>query len=79
MAWASCPTHGPIQDAKTVLRGKERSATLWCTCGLQAQPYKPEGFRAPEDLGGVQVGDNLNEAPQDALPSGQEEDATEEE
>lgn len=71
MAWAKCSTHGPIQDAKQVIRGDGSLASLWCKCGLRCQPYQPEGFRAPADLEGVREGDNLNEGPQ-ALADGME-------
>ena len=38
MAWAKCPTHGPIQDASEALDG------LKCKCGLICEPYEPESF-----------------------------------
>lgn len=72
MAWARCTTHGPIQDAREVKDGFGNTVALWCRCGLKCAEYHPEGFRAPEDLEGVQVGDNLNEAPQVALAHGLE-------
>jgi hypothetical protein len=62
MAWARCPTHGPIQDAEQAIQGGTERA--YCKCGLKCTPYQPEGFRAPEDLEGVVAGDNLNEPPQ---------------
>jgi hypothetical protein len=43
MAWANCPTHGPIQDARPVLRGGEVSR-LECRCGLACTHYEPQSF-----------------------------------
>lgn len=52
MAWADCPTHGPIQDANAVEYGP-RSKTpgkLYCRCGLECAEYLPEEFVEHEEL-----------------------------
>lgn len=48
MVWASCPTHGPIQDASVTVRGNR--AVLRCRCNLLAEAYTPEGFVEHEEL-----------------------------
>lgn len=49
MTWANCSTHGPIQDASTVIRGGVVTA-LVCSCGLEAEPYTPESFVDHDEL-----------------------------
>ena len=43
MAWADCPTHGPIQDARSTFEGGVVVA-LHCSCGLECSSYEPVGF-----------------------------------
>lgn len=43
MAWGNCPTHGPIQSARAVLRGGVVT-DLVCDCGLSCESFTPEGF-----------------------------------
>lgn len=49
MAWAKCPTHGPVQDASAVYYG-EVLDRLACKCGLNCEPYEPEPFVEHEEL-----------------------------
>lgn len=42
MAWGRCPTHGPIQDAKTAVYGEV--VLVFCRCGLECAAYAPSGF-----------------------------------
>ena len=49
MAWASCPTHGPIQDAKPVYQNGE-VVRLVCVCNLTCESYEPEGFVDHDEL-----------------------------
>lgn len=57
MAWGNCPTHGAIQDAKSIRIGKPYETQIFCKCGLECAPYSPEtwidpstAFRAGQDI-----------------------------
>ena len=49
MAWAKCPTHGPIQDAAEVVYGDDPPSWV-CKCGLGCDEYTPETFVSHEEL-----------------------------
>ena len=49
MAWAKCPTHGPIQDAAEVFYGEELSGS-YCKCGLKCDFFEPETFVSHKEL-----------------------------
>lgn len=50
MAWATCPTHGVIQDAKGVREGKPYITRLFCKCGLECGDYAPDTWIDPSTL-----------------------------
>lgn len=49
MAWANCPTHGPIQDARPVVQAGE-VVRLVCVCGLDCAAYEPQAFVDHDEL-----------------------------
>lgn len=49
MSWGTCPTHGPIQDARPVTIGG-KVERLECGCGLACEAYEPEGFVEHDEL-----------------------------
>lgn len=49
MAWARCPTHGPIQDARPVYQAGV-VVRLVCACNMECETYEPEGFVEHDEL-----------------------------
>lgn len=68
MAWAKCPTHGPIQDADEVIVGDE-VVRLVCVCNLDCEPFEPQSFVEHEEL--VELAESGTQ-PRDAEPLGPE-------